>query len=80
MAEREPCGRSVARPHGFDLPQRFFLPFLTSQESLPGVQFNMLARSMNSSLEMSPRAKRSARIFLASLSGEPLLATDVGPN
>ena len=57
----------------------FFFPFLTSQESLPGVQFRTLARSMNSSLLMSPRAKRSARIVLASLSGERCAAHGGGP-
>src|SRR6188472_1643925 len=60
--------------------KRFFLPFLISQESLPGVQFKTLARSMNSSLVMSPRAKRSAKIFLASPSGDRLTAHDWAPN
>src|SRR4029453_4856676 len=49
--------------------QRRFLPFLMSHESLPGVQFKTLARPMNSSLVMSPRANRSARIRFASASG-----------
>jgi len=47
--------------------------------SAPGVQFKTLARSMNSSLLMSPLAKRSARIFLASASGALRLPHGVPP-
>jgi hypothetical protein len=60
--------------------QRRFLPFLRSQDSLPGVQFKTLARSMNSSLVMSPRANRSARMRFASASGERLVAHAEDPS
>ena len=60
-----------------------YLAFLPGRQfsygSVPGVQFSTLAFSMNSSVVMSPRAKRSARTFLASASGEPRPAHGGGP-
>src|SRR6188472_2909463 len=52
------------------LAQRRRLRGLEGSGSAPGVQLRMLDRSMNSSVLISPCAKRSARIFLASSSGD----------
>ncbi len=53
---------------------RRFLRGLDGSGSLPGVQLRMLDRSRNSSEVISPRAKRSARMRLASSSGDSVTA------
>ena len=73
VADRRPSAARTSRSGRTSMAQdqlRRFLRGLDGTGSIPGVQFRMLDRSRNSSELMSPRAKRSARMPLASSSGD----------